>query len=174
MPTHDVDSSPVAPPPSDGSSGARVFERVLVGVDGSDAGREAAVQAGRLVAPDGELELVTAVYLIDASLQRWPQERIDAALELEGGPALREAAALVGPRAETRLVNGPPRQALLDEAERMDATLIAVGSHGHSRLSEALIGGVSGPVLREAPCSVLVVREPVWQRVAEELGLEDR
>lgn len=29
----------------------QIFQRVLVGVDGSDAGGEAAVQAGRLVAP---------------------------------------------------------------------------------------------------------------------------
>jgi len=120
---------------------AQTFERVLVGVDGSAAGREAAFQAARLVAPEGMLELVTAVYIIEASLQGWPQERLNAALELEGGPALYAAAALVGPRATTRLLNGPPRQVLLDEAKRYEATLIAVGSHGHGhgRLSELLI-----------------------------------
>jgi nucleotide-binding universal stress UspA family protein len=141
--------------------GARVFERVLVGVDGSDAGREAAVQAARLVAPEGTLELATAVYLIETSLQRWPEEDIEAALELEGRPAIDAAAVLAGPRATTRLLNGPPLQALLDEAERYEATLIVVGSHGHSRLSELLIGGVSGPLLHEAPCSVLISRPAI-------------
>jgi len=140
------------------AKGARVFARVLAGVDGSDAGREAAVQAARLVAPDGALELATAVYLIEASLQHWPEERIEAALELEGRPAIAAAAALAGPRATTRLLDGPPLQALLKEAERFRATLIVVGSHGHSRLSERLIGGVSGPLLHEAPCSVLITR----------------
>jgi nucleotide-binding universal stress UspA family protein len=140
------------------SLGAQVFGRVLVGIDGSDAGREAAVQGGRLVAPDGTLELVTAVYIIEASLQGWPQPRVDAALELEGGPPLRAAAALIGSRAATRLVNGPPLQVLLEEADRYAATLIAVGSHDRSRLSELLIGGVAGPILHESPCSTLVAR----------------
>lgn len=138
--------------------GARVFERVLVGVDSSEAGREAAVQAARLVAPAGTLELATAVYLIEASLQHWSEEDIQAVLELEGRPVIDAAAALAGPRARTRLLNGPPLQALLDEAERYQATLIVVGSHGHSRLSELLIGGVSGPLLHKAPCSVLISR----------------
>lgn len=138
--------------------GARVFARVLAGVDGSDAGREAAAQAARLVAPEGALALVTAVYIVEAGLQRWPEERVNAALELEGGAALYAAAALVGPRATTKLVNGPPLQVLLDEAERHEATLVAVGSHGHGRLSELVIGGVCGPLLHEAHCSVLVAR----------------
>jgi nucleotide-binding universal stress UspA family protein len=146
--------------PAQHAVGARLFERVIAGVDGSDAGREAAVQAGWLVAPEGALELVTAVYLIGSSLQHWPQERVDAALELEGGPALYAAAALVGPRATTRLLSGPPLQMLLDEAKRYQATLLVVGSHGHSRLSELLIGGVAGPLLHQAQCSVLIARTP--------------
>jgi nucleotide-binding universal stress UspA family protein len=147
-----------APASAEQTVGAQIFQRVLVGVDDTNAGREAAAQAGRLVAPEGTLELVTAVYIIEARLQGWPQERIDSTLELEGGPALNAAAALVGPRATTRLINGPPLQVLLDEAKRYRATLIAVGSHDHSRLSELLIGGVCGPVLHEAPCSILIAR----------------
>src|SRR5581483_2383463 len=138
--------------------GDRTFMRVLVGVDGSDAGREAALQAGRLVAPEGTLELAAAVYLIDASLQHWSKERIQGRLEREAGPWLDEAITQVGPRATTRLLNGPSKQALLDESVRYGATLIVVGSHGHSRLSELLIGGTAGPLLHEASCSVLVAR----------------
>lgn len=138
--------------------GARVFEHVLVGVDGTHAGREAAVQAARLVAPEGTLELATAVYLIETSPQHWPEEDIEAALELEGRPVLDAAVALTGARATTRLLNGSPLQALLDEAGRYKATLIAVGCHGHSRLAELPVGGVSGPLLRDASCSVLIAR----------------
>lgn len=145
---------------ADTQIGADVFGRVLAGVDGSQAGRDAAVQAARLVTPEGALELVTAVYLIDARLQGWPERQVAAALELEGGPVVYEAAALAGPRATTRLVSGPPLQSLLEEAVRYKATLIAVGTHGYSRLSEKLIGGVSGPLLQAAPCSVLIARPP--------------
>jgi nucleotide-binding universal stress UspA family protein len=136
----------------------RVFARVLVGIDGSDAGRRAAAQAGRLVAPEGTLELAAARYLIDANLQHWPEEEIEATLEREAGPWLNDAAAHVGRRATTRLLNGPSKQALLDEVARYRATLIAVGTHEHSRLSEMLIGGVTGPLLHEATCSVLIAR----------------
>lgn len=135
-----------------------VFARVLVAVDGSEAACEAARQAARLVAPDGELELVTAVFAIEASLQGWTDERLREALEREGGAAIRAAAELVGARAATRLVHGPPKQTILGEAERYDASLVALGSHDHGRLSELIVGGVSGPVLHEARCSVLIAR----------------
>jgi hypothetical protein len=49
--------------PVEQTVGTQVFGHVLVGVDGSEAGRNAAVQASRLVAPEGTLELVTAVYI---------------------------------------------------------------------------------------------------------------
>lgn len=143
---------------TDASTGRRVFERVLVGIDGSEAGRTAAVQARRLVTPEGALELATAVYLIDADLQHWPNEKTAAALEREGRPWLDAAVAACGPRATTRLLNGPPKQALLEESDRYGATLIAVGTHEHSRLSELLIGGVAGPLLHESTCSVLIAR----------------
>lgn len=148
----------MAAPAAAERTGAAVFARVLAGVDGSDAGLEAARQAARLVAPGGTLELARAIYLIDANLQDWPQERVAATLEREGGPALRAAASRAGRRAETRLLNGPPKQALLEEAARLRATLIVVGTHEHTRLSELLIGGVAGPLLREAACSVLIAR----------------
>jgi nucleotide-binding universal stress UspA family protein len=145
------------------ATGAAVFASVLAGVDGSPEGREAASQAARLVAGEGKLELVTAVYLIEAGLHGWSEERVSAALEREGGRSLAEAAELVGSRATKRLVSGPPLQALLDRAERVGATLISVGSHDHIRMSEMLIGGVSGPLLHEAHCSVLVARPPTTQ-----------
>jgi nucleotide-binding universal stress UspA family protein len=46
------------------------------------------------------------------------------------------------------------------ELERTEATLAVVGTHGHSRWSEVLIGGVAGELLHEAPCSVCIAREP--------------
>lgn len=140
---------------------AALFARVLVGVDGSEAGLQAAFQAGRLVEPEGTLELTTAIYLIDANLQHWPHEQVQATLELEGGPALRAASLRAGPRATLQLLNGPATQTLLEEAERYGATVTVVGSHEHNALSEMLIGGVAGPLLHEAPCSVLIARPAI-------------
>jgi nucleotide-binding universal stress UspA family protein len=55
------------------------------------------------------------------------------------------------------LVQGPAAQAILQEAERLQADLIVVGSHGHGPVHQLLVGGVSEGVLRRARCPVLVV-----------------
>ena len=139
---------------------ASVFDRVVAGVDGTEPGFEAARQAARLVAPDGRLEVFTAVYLVEASLAGWSASNIAEELEREAGEASRQGAVIAGPRAESRLVNGPPLQSLMHELKNTRATLAVVGTHGHSRLSEIMIGGVAGELLHNAPCSVVIARPP--------------
>ena len=143
-----------------GFAAESVFTRVVAGVDGSEPGFEAARQAARLVGPNGSLELFAAVYLAGASLAGWSAPRIRAELEREAGEAVRKAAAIAEPRATSRLVNGPAFDSLMRELERTEATLAVVGTHGHSRWSELLIGGVAGELLHKAPCSVCIAREP--------------
>jgi nucleotide-binding universal stress UspA family protein len=140
-----------------------VFDHIIAGVDGTDAGFEAARQAARLVAPDGWLEFFAAVYLVEANLRGWPAPEIAEELEREAGETIRRAATIAGPRAKLRLVNGPPLQSLLHELEEKQATLAVVGTHGHSRLSEIVIGGVAGELLHRASCSVLFARPPLTE-----------
>ena len=140
-----------------------MFARVVAGVDGSDAGYEAARQAARLVAADGWLELFTAVYLVEANLAAWSAPQIRAKLEREATEAVCFGAAIAGPRARSRLVSGPPLQSLMRELEKKQATLAVVGTHGHSRLSEIMIGGVAGELLHSAPCSVCIARRPATE-----------
>jgi nucleotide-binding universal stress UspA family protein len=137
-----------------------LFERVVAGVDGSEPGFEAARQAARLVASDGWLEVFTAVYLVEANLASWSAERIADELWKEAGEAIRKGTEIAGRRAESQVVNGPPLQSLMLELNEREATLAVVGTHGHSRLSEIMIGGVAGELLHDAPCSVLVARPP--------------
>jgi nucleotide-binding universal stress UspA family protein len=137
-----------------------VFSRVIAGVDGSEAGYEAARQAGRLVAPAGWLEVFTAVYLLEANRAGWSAPRIANELWQEGGEAIRKGTEIAGPRAEHRLVNGPPLPSLLHELTDKQASLAVIGTHGHGRMSEIMIGGVAGELLHNAPCSVLVARPP--------------
>lgn len=136
------------------------FARIVAGVDGSDAGYVAARQAARLVATDGWLEVFTAVYLVEANRAAWSAPRIRAKLEREATEAVCFGAAIAGPRARSRLVNGPPLQSLMRELNEKQATLTVVGTHGHSRLSEIMIGGVAGGLLHSAPCSVCIARRP--------------
>jgi nucleotide-binding universal stress UspA family protein len=55
------------------------------------------------------------------------------------------------------LREGHPIADILDEARRVDAKLIVLGSHGHGALHKLLLGSVSAGVLRKSPCPVLVV-----------------
>ena len=43
-------------------------------------------------------------------------------------------------------------------AEEIGADVVVIGSHGHGRLKEILLGSVSHHVLQHAPCPVLTVR----------------
>ncbi len=138
--------------------------RVIVGVDGTEPGLEACRQAAALVVPGGTLELVTVVDAAQAALAGFSAGRLAEELEREGDAAIAAARELVGPDAGVRLVHGPPAPTLLREIGRTGATLVALGTHGHSRASEIVLGGVVGELLHSAPCSVLVARPPASGR----------
>ena len=133
-----------------------VFTRVLVGVDGTEPGFEACRQAGVLVGPEGSLELVCAV----ETGSGFSASRVVAEMEREGADALTAAAEIVGRSASKLLIRGAPTATLLRELEQTSASLVAVGSHGHRRVTEMMLGGVAGELLQQAPCSVLIARKP--------------
>ena len=135
-----------------------LFARVLVGVDGSEPGFEACRQAARLAELDASIEAIAVVYLAVAVRAGGNAPRIAEQLRREGEAALEQAVHLMGDRARPRFVNGHATASLLLEIERRGANLIVVGSHGHHRVTEILIGGVAGELLHSAPCSVLVAR----------------
>jgi nucleotide-binding universal stress UspA family protein len=58
----------------------------------------------------------------------------------------------------TKVVQGAPAQAIVEEAEKWGADLVIMGSHGYGFWRRALLGSVSNAVVHHAPCSVLVVR----------------
>jgi nucleotide-binding universal stress UspA family protein len=55
------------------------------------------------------------------------------------------------------LIQGPTVQTILEEAGRIEADTIVLGSRGHGALYRALLGSVSEGVLHEASCPVVVV-----------------
>jgi nucleotide-binding universal stress UspA family protein len=62
-------------------------------------------------------------------------------------------------RATPKLVEGSPRQVIVDMAANWPADTIVIGSHGRTGIQRVLLGSVSSGVVRHATCSVLVVRE---------------
>jgi nucleotide-binding universal stress UspA family protein len=55
------------------------------------------------------------------------------------------------------MVHGATVEAILEQADRFEADLIVLGSHGHSALFDLLAGSVTQGVLRKSPVPVLVV-----------------
>lgn len=142
-----------------GSAPRSIFARVLVGIDGTEAGMEACRQAAVLVEPEGSLDLVCVVETALAVHAGLSAPRIVAEMERDGRKALTTAAGIAGERASERLATGTPTPTLLHELEQAGSSLVAVGSHGHGRAAEILLGGVAGELLHRAPCSVLIARK---------------
>jgi nucleotide-binding universal stress UspA family protein len=62
-------------------------------------------------------------------------------------------------RISSEIVNGPAREAIVDEADKWEADLIIVGSNGYNRWHRLLLGSVSNSVASHAHCSVEIVRQ---------------
>ena len=87
------------------------------------------------------------------------RDQVAARLQTEHRQLQAQADALRAQRIEATplLVQGQTVQTILSEAQRLNANLIVVGSHGHGALYRALVGTVAEGVLRKAPCPVLIV-----------------
>jgi len=61
---------------------------------------------------------------------------------------------------ETEVMNGLPAEVIVDEARRLNAAMIVVGSHGRTGFTRFFLGSVSGAVVSHAPCNVMIIRVP--------------
>lgn len=68
---------------------------------------------------------------------------------------------------EAKVIEGYAKETLLEEAEKWDADLICVGTHGRKGVSKFLIGSVSNAIVNHAPCAVLVVKSDIQSKEAE-------
>lgn len=147
------------------------LRRALCAVDGSPEAAVAAAQAARLLGEESNLLLVAVADPWEAVLGA--RGDLEAARERElaaCGRSLLDARLMLDDpaEAESRVREGQPRAVLLDEAQRGNADLLALGYHGGGRVKGLLAGGPVTLLLREAPCSVLVARAstlaPDWPR----------
>lgn len=140
----------------------KVFSRVLVGIDGSEESREAARQAATLT--EGRLTLLGA-YNIASSLVGGTGFGVPAYYDEDlqrdsATAAVQQVRQEVGAADATgKIAKGVVWKVLVDEAERAEDTLIAVGSHGLGRMAGIVMGSVATEVIHRAPCSVLVARK---------------
>jgi nucleotide-binding universal stress UspA family protein len=71
---------------------------------------------------------------------------------------IKERAAKQGVEATTLMEAGSPYEAILSAADRVNAGAIVVGTSGKTAFDRVLIGSVSEYVVRNANCTVIVVK----------------
>jgi nucleotide-binding universal stress UspA family protein len=138
--------------------GQSIFDRILVGVDGTKESLDACRQARRLAEPHATIEAAYVSLFPPAESTALGVDDLATRLDRTANAALSTAGQILGPNAELHRLHGLTVEALLEEVERMQATLLAIGTHGHGRLQEIVLGGVAGELLHQAPCAVLVAR----------------
>ena len=145
-----------------------MFDRIVVGTDGSETANEAVRQATELAKAVGSsIDLVSA-YEPDSSARlreeaqqvpkdmEWmvnPREDVDATLK-----AAAEQIEKAGVEVHTHAREGDPADAILDVAEERKTDLIIVGNKGMTGAKRFLLGSVPNKVSHHAPCSVLIIR----------------
>ncbi|HEX2863246.1 MAG TPA: universal stress protein [Deinococcales bacterium] len=138
-----------------------MFQKVLVGFDGSGASRKALEVAldlaGRCQAK------VTAVQVVRIPDYLEVVEDVDTAVE-EGEASLSEARGWLQAAAErsqlavdVRTVVGHPAETITRLVEDEGFDLVVLGRRGLSAVQRWMLGSVSDKVVRHAPCAVLVV-----------------
>jgi nucleotide-binding universal stress UspA family protein len=145
-----------------------MFERIVVGTDGSETASEAVRQAADLAKiSKAELNVVSAYEPVsqaqlreeardvpgDVSNAVNPREVVNVHLEKAAGTAKK-----VKVDVQTHPREGDPADAILDVAEEIDADLIIVGNKGMTGAKRFLLGSVPNKVSHHAPCSVMIVQ----------------
>ena len=136
-----------------------IFERVVCGIDESPQSLEALRQVELLRPTDGSLHLVSVVERSLAVHGGFAAPHLLEEIEAGAQQALDHARKSCQ-ATSYRLIDGSPASALLREIERLRATVVALGSHGTSRSVGILLGTTATTVLHQAPCSVLLARDP--------------
>lgn len=131
--------------------------------DGSDYSFYAAEHAAYLAKTTGAklyvLNVINAPLAFHAGIHYAESK---AEMETQGKDAVQKVKALCdenGVECEEMIVQGEPKDIIVEVACMVKADCIVIGSLGMSALERVLIGSVSDSVLRNAPCPVLMVRK---------------
>ena len=137
---------------------------LLVALDFSGVSDDQLEIVGRLARPNREIYLL---YVAEpdpsfVGYEAGPEEvRHEVAVEFkrehEHLQSMAERLREAGHEVTALMVQGPTVQTILEQAEKLEAEVIVVGSHGHGKLFDVVVGSVSAGVIRKSPVPVLVV-----------------
>ena len=138
-----------------------MYRKILVGYDGSAAGRKAFDAALELAAKDG-----AELYVL--SVARPPEVGDDVETEavIENSrryhrrilAELKSSVSAKGVKTHFEVAVGHPAEQIIYDADRHGVDLIVVGDRGRSKFARLLLGSVSRQVTEHAGRPVLVVR----------------
>lgn len=148
--------------------------KILLAIDGSDYSRVAVDELTRLPFPSNtEVRIISVFeYALLAAPGPVPMgglpenyEETIAITRQSAEDRVKKAAKMLKKKnvelsIVTKVMDGLPKNVILEEAEEFGADLIVVGSQGHGAFTRFLLGSVSQSVAAHANCSVLIVRKP--------------
>ena len=82
--------------------------------------------------------------------------------------ALKEKVETGFDRVDAIQLSGAPVPLILEQAGKLPADYIVIGSHGHTAFYDLLVGGTASGVLKRATCPVVVVPAPVRKKTKPE------
>ena len=132
---------------------------IVVGYDGSDCARTALSHAVALAKELNDKVVIVFGYAPggygggEVPTQREAVKERGEQVTAEAASAATEA----GVDHEVELVNEKGSEALVDVADRRDARMIVVGTHGESMLKGALLGSTAHHLVKSADRPVLIV-----------------
>ncbi len=148
-----------------------MFERILVGVDGSESALKAVATAAGLGKAHGSA--LVLVHVVQVSAIADQALKMSATEHLKDNPktimeklsqevldkarAHAREAGLPDERITTLTSDGNQARQLIQAAEQQKVDLVVVGSRGRGRLEGILLGSVSQKIAALAPCPCLIV-----------------
>jgi nucleotide-binding universal stress UspA family protein len=135
------------------------FKRILTAVDFSANSLEAFRVAAEMASVHS-----ASLHLLHV-IEAWPAAPGEAALELvqKANTAVEQLVVSLQPGLEnvtltTEVASGRAFDEIVNRARDWRADLIVLGTKGTTSLEEIFLGGTAEHVIKEAPCSVLIVR----------------
>ena len=137
-----------------------VFDRVVVGVDGTDFGFEALRQTLTLVPETAAVYAVTAVDAGIAAHAGYTTSHLTAQLVEEADKTRAVAEGMMDgyPKGRATTVNGDAKAVLRAACVEHEATMLALGGRSSSRFLGIFAGETATTLLHEAAQSMLVAR----------------
>jgi nucleotide-binding universal stress UspA family protein len=146
--------------------------KYLLAVDGSDQSVDA-TRAFEALSPAESLMVLYVVNVpgipypsMGAGVAKDLSMAVDKAMREEGERAIDQAVSLLPlhpGHVTKRLETGKPAEVILALAEEQNVDLVVLGARGIGQIREQMFGSVSHRVMTHAPCSTLIIKQPIRQ-----------